>query len=172
MTDQPGDVPYTCADVAKAEHFLGYKATVPFEEGIKRTVEWYREAYPQYSNLRPKNVTKKVAPLPLPTTESPIIEAPAEKEIPDKTSEAESPATKRPVKQHHSEDDDDEVCTRMIATYSTLAFLSDKISICSLAGTHEFFRATHVVIFNYCLCCHYCRSTLVQTPPEMHGQYA
>jgi hypothetical protein len=45
--DQPGDVPYTCADVAKAEYFLGYKPTVPFEEGIKRTVEWYKQEYPQ-----------------------------------------------------------------------------------------------------------------------------
>lgn len=50
MDDQPGDVPYTCADVAKAEYLLGYRAKVPFEEGIKRTVEWYKEAYPQYAN--------------------------------------------------------------------------------------------------------------------------
>lgn len=45
MPDQPGDVPYTCADVSKAYELLGYKATVPFEEGIRRTVKWYREAY-------------------------------------------------------------------------------------------------------------------------------
>merc|ERR1711862_369076 len=40
MPDQPGDVPYTCADVSKAQKLLGYKAKVPFEEGIRRTVEW------------------------------------------------------------------------------------------------------------------------------------
>lgn len=45
MPDQPGDVPYTCADVTKASHMLGYKAKVPFEEGIRRTAEWYRDAY-------------------------------------------------------------------------------------------------------------------------------
>mmetsp|Transcript_46353 Transcript_46353/g.56164 ORF Transcript_46353/g.56164 Transcript_46353/m.56164 type:complete len:418 (-) Transcript_46353:148-1401(-) len=45
MPDQPGDVPYTCADVTKAYSLLGYKAKVPFEEGIKRTVAWYKDAY-------------------------------------------------------------------------------------------------------------------------------
>jgi len=45
MPDQPGDVPYTCADVSKAYRLLGYKAQVPFEEGIKRTAAWYKTAY-------------------------------------------------------------------------------------------------------------------------------
>jgi UDP-glucuronate 4-epimerase len=45
MPDQPGDVPYTCADVAKASEMLGYKAKVPFDEGIRRTVQWYKNAY-------------------------------------------------------------------------------------------------------------------------------
>jgi UDP-glucuronate 4-epimerase len=45
MPDQPGDVPYTCADVNKACSLLGYKASVPFEEGIRLTAEWYREAH-------------------------------------------------------------------------------------------------------------------------------
>merc|ERR1712084_102547 len=45
MPDQPGDVPYTCADVGKAYTMLGYKSTVSFEEGIRRTVEWYNSAY-------------------------------------------------------------------------------------------------------------------------------
>ncbi|KAL3923906.1 MAG: hypothetical protein SGILL_001372 [Bacillariaceae sp.] len=45
MPDQPGDVPYTCADVAKASQMLGYNAKVPFEEGIRRTVDWYTNAY-------------------------------------------------------------------------------------------------------------------------------
>uniref|UniRef100_A0A6U0H8I3 NAD(P)-binding domain-containing protein n=1 Tax=Helicotheca tamesis TaxID=374047 RepID=A0A6U0H8I3_9STRA len=45
MPDQPGDVPYTCADVSKAQRLLGYKAKVTFEEGIKKTVAWYNEAY-------------------------------------------------------------------------------------------------------------------------------
>jgi len=45
MPDQPGDVPYTCADVSKAQKMLGYKAKVPFEEGIRMTVEWYNSKY-------------------------------------------------------------------------------------------------------------------------------
>jgi len=45
MPDQPGDVPYTCADVTKAQRLLGYKSKVTFEEGIRRTAEWYKKAY-------------------------------------------------------------------------------------------------------------------------------
>lgn len=44
LPDQPGDVPYTCADVTKAQNLLGYKASVSFEEGIKRTAKWYKES--------------------------------------------------------------------------------------------------------------------------------
>jgi len=45
MPDQPGDVPYTCADVGKAYTMLGYQSTISFEDGIRRTVEWYNTAY-------------------------------------------------------------------------------------------------------------------------------
>ena len=45
VPDQPGDVPYTCADVSKAERLLGYSCKVSFEEGIKRTAKWYQQAY-------------------------------------------------------------------------------------------------------------------------------
>lgn len=41
LPDQAGDVPYTCASVEKARALLGYEATVSFDEGIFRTVEWY-----------------------------------------------------------------------------------------------------------------------------------
>lgn len=44
LPDQPGDVPYTCASVEKAKALLGYSAKVPFDEGIRKTVEWYRMA--------------------------------------------------------------------------------------------------------------------------------
>ncbi len=44
MPDQPGDVPYTCADVSKAYKLLSYKAKVPFEEGIRKTAKWYKQA--------------------------------------------------------------------------------------------------------------------------------
>ena len=40
---QPGDVPFTNADVSKAYRLLGYKSKFTIDEGIKRTVEWYKE---------------------------------------------------------------------------------------------------------------------------------
>lgn len=38
-----GDVKHSLADVSKAEAGLGYRASVDFEEGLRRTVEWYRK---------------------------------------------------------------------------------------------------------------------------------
>jgi UDP-glucuronate 4-epimerase len=40
---QPGDVPRTYADVAKAGRLLGYAPKTPIREGIPKYVEWYRE---------------------------------------------------------------------------------------------------------------------------------
>jgi nucleoside-diphosphate-sugar epimerase len=39
-----GDVNDSQADIAKARQILGYEPTVSFEEGLRRTVEWYRTA--------------------------------------------------------------------------------------------------------------------------------
>eukprot|EP00555_Chaetoceros_dichaeta_P014795 CAMPEP_0198275634 /NCGR_PEP_ID=MMETSP1447-20131203/64879_1 /TAXON_ID=420782 /ORGANISM="Chaetoceros dichaeta, Strain CCMP1751" /LENGTH=472 /DNA_ID=CAMNT_0043970519 /DNA_START=263 /DNA_END=1681 /DNA_ORIENTATION=+ len=49
MPDQPGDVPYTCANVTKAHKLLGYKARVSFEDGIRKTASWYKSAYQEKS---------------------------------------------------------------------------------------------------------------------------
>jgi UDP-glucuronate 4-epimerase len=38
---QPGDVPFTCADISKAQRMLGYDPKVKIEEGIPRFVEWF-----------------------------------------------------------------------------------------------------------------------------------
>ncbi len=48
LPDQPGDVPYTCADVSKAYDLLGYSAAVPLDVGINRTVDWYMNEYRKY----------------------------------------------------------------------------------------------------------------------------
>ena len=40
---QPGDVPQTFADVAKARRLLGYNPQTQIEEGIHRFVRWFRE---------------------------------------------------------------------------------------------------------------------------------
>jgi nucleoside-diphosphate-sugar epimerase len=39
-----GDIKHSLADISKAEAALGYKPTVDFEEGLRRTVEWYRKS--------------------------------------------------------------------------------------------------------------------------------
>ncbi|MEO5715377.1 MAG: SDR family NAD(P)-dependent oxidoreductase [Luteolibacter sp.] len=43
LPDQPGDVPKTYADVAKAEKILGYHPMTPIREGIVKYVEWQRK---------------------------------------------------------------------------------------------------------------------------------
>jgi len=45
LPNQAGDVPYTCADVSKAQRMLGYKSKVSFEDGIRMTAEWYKKSY-------------------------------------------------------------------------------------------------------------------------------
>jgi len=41
--ERAGDVKHSLADISKAEAGLGYKTLVDFEEGLRRTVEWYRK---------------------------------------------------------------------------------------------------------------------------------
>jgi UDP-glucose 4-epimerase len=41
-TERGGDIKHSLADISKAEAGLGYKPKVDFEEGLRRTVEWYR----------------------------------------------------------------------------------------------------------------------------------
>mmetsp|Transcript_20800 Transcript_20800/g.43479 ORF Transcript_20800/g.43479 Transcript_20800/m.43479 type:complete len:438 (+) Transcript_20800:84-1397(+) len=45
MPAQPGDVPFTNADVSKARRLLGYEPHIPMEEGIIKTVAWFKETY-------------------------------------------------------------------------------------------------------------------------------
>lgn len=42
LPDQPGDVPITCADIAKAQRLLHYAPATPLPLGVRRFVEWYR----------------------------------------------------------------------------------------------------------------------------------
>ena len=41
---RPGDVRDSQADIRKAREILGYQPIVSFEDGLRRTVEWYRTA--------------------------------------------------------------------------------------------------------------------------------
>jgi len=40
---RPGDVRHSLADISEARRILGYEPLVGFEEGLRRTIEWYRE---------------------------------------------------------------------------------------------------------------------------------
>lgn len=40
--DRAGDVKHSLADLARTEKHLGYKPQVNFEEGLRRTIDWYR----------------------------------------------------------------------------------------------------------------------------------
>ncbi|HLN80574.1 MAG TPA: GDP-mannose 4,6-dehydratase, partial [Thermoanaerobaculia bacterium] len=39
---QPGDVPVTYASVEKAERLLGFRARVTLADGLRRTLDWFR----------------------------------------------------------------------------------------------------------------------------------
>ena len=42
-TSKPNGQPRRALDVSRAEQFFGFRARVPFEEGLRRTIEWYQE---------------------------------------------------------------------------------------------------------------------------------
>jgi UDP-N-acetylglucosamine 4-epimerase len=52
--ERAGDVKHSLADISLAEQYLGYKPNVGFEEGLSRTIEWYRnrESKPQSAKMQ------------------------------------------------------------------------------------------------------------------------
>jgi UDP-glucose 4-epimerase len=40
--ERSGDIKHSLADITLAQKHLGYKVLVNFEDGLKRTVEWYK----------------------------------------------------------------------------------------------------------------------------------
>ena len=44
--DRPGDVKHSQADVSKALALLGFKTEFSFDEGLEKTLEWYRKEHP------------------------------------------------------------------------------------------------------------------------------
>lgn len=42
-TDKPNGQPRRLLDVSRAEEYFGYRAGTSFEEGLRKTVEWFRE---------------------------------------------------------------------------------------------------------------------------------
>ena len=47
LSEKPGEMNVTCADVSKARSLFGYEPTTPIEDGIGRFVDWYRDANPR-----------------------------------------------------------------------------------------------------------------------------
>ncbi|MBV9572957.1 MAG: SDR family oxidoreductase [Acidobacteriales bacterium] len=41
--ERAGDVKHSLADLTRSEKFLGYRPQIAFEEGLRRTVEWYKD---------------------------------------------------------------------------------------------------------------------------------
>lgn len=42
-TTKPNGQPRRALDVTRAEQYFGFRARMPFEEGLRRTIEWYRQ---------------------------------------------------------------------------------------------------------------------------------
>ena len=42
--ERAGDIRHSRADITKARELLGFKPTVDFSEGLRRTVDWYRQS--------------------------------------------------------------------------------------------------------------------------------
>jgi UDP-N-acetylglucosamine 4-epimerase len=41
--ERKGDVKHSLADISKASELLGYEPKVSVEDGLKKTLNWYRE---------------------------------------------------------------------------------------------------------------------------------
>jgi nucleoside-diphosphate-sugar epimerase len=43
VPDRPGDVKHSLADITRAREVIGFEPIVPFDEGLRRAIAWYRE---------------------------------------------------------------------------------------------------------------------------------
>ena len=42
QTDKPNGQPRRCLDTSRAKDRFGFEAEIGFEEGLRRTIDWYR----------------------------------------------------------------------------------------------------------------------------------
>jgi UDP-glucose 4-epimerase len=56
--ERSGDVKHSLADLSRTEKHLGYKPTVDFEEGLRQTVQWYREQSAKVGKPAAKKVVR------------------------------------------------------------------------------------------------------------------
>jgi nucleoside-diphosphate-sugar epimerase len=52
--ERDGDIKHSLADLSQIEKYLGYKPQIEFEEGLRRTVEWYKQSL--LADSYPRNV--------------------------------------------------------------------------------------------------------------------
>ena len=57
---RPGDLRHSQADIRLSRRLLGYRPLVDFEEGLRRTMEWYAEALDE-AKPRPKPTAHRQA---------------------------------------------------------------------------------------------------------------
>lgn len=43
LPNRPTEIWRMCADNKRAEHLIGWKPVIPFEDGLKRTIEWFKK---------------------------------------------------------------------------------------------------------------------------------
>jgi GDP-L-fucose synthase len=53
-TSKPDGQPRRCLDTSRAERLFGFKAHTTFEDGLRKTIEWYREARRQVAAPHPR----------------------------------------------------------------------------------------------------------------------
>jgi GDP-L-fucose synthase len=41
-TSKPNGQPRRALDISRAERYFGFRAKMPFEEGLRHTIEWYQ----------------------------------------------------------------------------------------------------------------------------------
>ena len=54
--ERAGDVKHSLADISRAEKHLGYRPRVSFEEGLRRTIEWYRSQQKATVSFSPSGI--------------------------------------------------------------------------------------------------------------------
>lgn len=46
VPDRPGDVKHSLADISLAKQVIGFEPVIPFEEGLRLAIDWYKDNLP------------------------------------------------------------------------------------------------------------------------------